>query len=135
MFLQPKRFKYKKTQKGKLKRIESRKNKLNFGIIGLKSLESGTISAKQLEAARQAINRKIKRKGKLWIRVFPNQPISAKPIETRMGKGKGPIKYWAVRAKSGTVLFELCGITQKIAYTAFKTGGAKLPIKTKIFTW
>lgn len=135
MFLQPKRSKYKKSQKGKLKNFEWKKNKLKFGTIGLKSIESGTISAKQLEAARQAITRKIKRKGKLWIRVFPDLPISAKPIETRMGKGKGPIKYWAARSKNGTVLFELCGITQKTAYTAFKTGGAKLPIKTKIFTW
>lgn len=135
MFLQPKRSKYKKSQKGKLKRLEWKKNKLSFGTIGLKSLESGTISAKQLEAARQAITRKIKRKGKLWIRVFPDLPISSKPIETRMGKGKGPVKYWAARTKSGTVLFELCGITHKVAYTAFNTGGAKLPIKTKIFTW
>ena len=135
MFLQPNRSKYKKSHKGKLKRFEWKKNKLNFGTIGLKSIESGTISAKQLEAARQAITRKTTRKGKLWIRVFPDLPISSKPIETRMGKGKGPIKYWAARAKSGTVLFELSGIPQKIAHTAFKTGGAKLPIKTKIFTW
>lgn len=135
MFLQPNRYKHKKNQKGKLKRFEWKKNKLNFGSIGLKSIKSGTISTKQLEAARQAITRKIKRQGKLWIRVFPDLPISAKPVETRMGKGKGAIKYWAARAKSGTVLFELGGIKHKIAYAALKTGGAKLPMKTKIFMW
>lgn len=134
MFLQPKRSKFKKTHKGKLKNLELKKNKLRFGLIGLKTTESGTISAKQLESARQAIVRKIKRKGKLWIRVFPDLPVSAKPIETRMGKGKGAVKYWSVRIKSGTVLFELCGISLKNSCLAFKTGGAKIPVKTKIFT-
>jgi large subunit ribosomal protein L16 len=134
MFLQPKRSKFKKTQKGKLKNLELKKNKLRFGQIGLKTVESGLISAKQLEAARQAIVRKIKRKGKLWIRVFPDLPISAKPIETRMGKGKGPVKYWSARVKGGTVIFELSGISVKNACMAFKTGGAKIPLKTKIFT-
>nr|YP_010377309.1 ribosomal protein L16 [Odontella aurita]QYB22958.1 ribosomal protein L16 [Odontella aurita] len=134
MFLQPKRSKFKKIQKGKLKNLELKKNKLRFGQIGLKTKESGIISAKQLEAARQAIVRKTKRKGKLWIRIFPDLPISAKPIETRMGKGKGSVKYWAVRIKSGTVLFELSGISMKNARMAFNTGGAKISVKTKIFT-
>jgi large subunit ribosomal protein L16 len=134
MFLQPRRSKYRKNQKGKLSNLELKKNKLRFGIYGLKSIESGTISAKQLEAARQAIVRKTKRKGKLWIRCFPNLPISAKPIETRMGKGKGAVQYWSFKTKRGTVLFELAGISDKNAFAAFKTGGAKLPIKTKIFT-
>lgn len=134
MFLQPKRSKYKKSQKGKLGNLELKKNKLRFGIIGLKSIESGTISAKQLEAARQAIVRKTKRKGKLWIRSFPNVPISAKPVETRMGKGKGATQYWSFKTKRGTVLFELSGISDKNALAAFKTGGAKLPLKTVVFT-
>ena len=133
MFLQPKRSKYKKTKKGTLPKLEFRSNKLKFGTIGLKTLESGTISAKQIESARQAINRKIKRKGKLWIRVFPDQPITAKPTEVRMGKGKGPVSHWAVKVGGGQVLFELCGITTNIATSAFKTGGAKLPVKTMIF--
>ena len=133
MFLQPKRSKFKKIQKGKLKNLEQTSLTLQLGTVGLKTTQSGIISAKQLEAARQAIVRKIKRKGKLWIRVFPDLPISAKPLETRMGKGKGPIKYWAVRVKSGTILFELCGVSLKNACIAFKTGKAKLPVKTRTF--
>jgi large subunit ribosomal protein L16 len=133
MFLQPRRSKYKKTRKGTLPKLEFKSNKLKFGTIGLKAIESGTISARQIEAARQAINRKIKRKGKLWIRVFPDQPITAKPTEVRMGKGKGPVSHWAVKIGGGCVLFELCGVTPNIAVSAFKTGGAKLPVKTKIF--
>lgn len=133
MFLQPKRSKYKKFKKGKLSKLQFKSNKLKFGIIGLKAAESGIISARQLEAARQAINRKIKRKGKLWLRVFPDLPITKKPTEVRMGKGKGSVDFWATRVSGGTILFELCGITDNIAISAFKTGGAKLPIKTLIF--
>jgi len=132
MFLQPKKVKYKKSYKGKFSKLEFRSNKLKFGIIGLKAVESGTISAKQIESARQAINRKIKRKGKLWIRIFPFLPITKKPTEVRMGKGKGSFDHWAVKVKGGTVLFELCGITLKKSITAFNTGKAKLPIKTII---
>nr|YP_010377445.1 ribosomal protein L16 [Hemiaulus sinensis]QYB23181.1 ribosomal protein L16 [Hemiaulus sinensis] len=133
MFLQPKRSKYKKVKKGKLSRFEYRSNSLKFGTIGLKAAESGIISARHIESARQAITRKIKRKGKLWLRVFPNLPITSKPTEVRMGKGKGSVSHWAVRVSSGAVLFELCGITTNTAISAFKTGGAKLPIKTLIF--
>lgn len=133
MFLQPKRLKYKKIRKGTLPKFEYRANTLQFGTIGLKAVESGTISARQIEAARQSINRKIKRKGKLWIRVFPNLPITAKPAEVRMGKGKGAVDHWATKIGSGRVLFELCGVTNNIAIAAFKTGGAKLPVKTIIF--
>jgi len=132
MFLQPKRSKYKKIKKGKLARFEYKKNKLLFGTIGLKTTESGIISARHIEAARQAIVRKIKRKGKIWIRVFPDLPITSKPIETRMGKGKGTVKFWSARVKSGTMLFELCGINFKTATIAFRTGSAKLPLKTLI---
>ena len=103
-----------------------------FGLVGLKSTESGTVSAKQIEASRQAIMRKIKRSGKLWIRVYPNTPITKKPIEVRMGKGKGSVSYYSAKVSSGTVLFELCGVNKNTAVAAFKTGGAKLPIKTKV---
>lgn len=132
MFLQPKNKKYKKFHKGKFLKLDFRSNKLQFGTIGLKAVKSGTISARQIESARQAINRKIKRKGKLWIRIFPYLPITKKPAEVRMGKGKGSFNYWAVKVKGGTVLFELCGITLKKAASAFTTGGAKLPVKTII---
>ena len=133
MFLQPKRSKYKKIRKGTLSKLEFRSNNLQFGTIGLKALQSGVISSRQIEAARQAINRKIKRQGKLWIRVFPNLPITAKPTEVRMGKGKGAVDHWVARICGGAVLFELCGVTQNTAVAAFKTGGAKLPIKTQVF--
>ena len=133
MFLQPKRLKYKKTRKGKLCKFEFKSNSLKFGTIGLKANESGFITARQIEAARQAIIRKTKRKGKLWIRIFPSIPITSKPIEVRMGKGKGSVAHWAARVRSGTVLFEICGINLNLAIIAFRTGGAKLPIKTLIF--
>lgn len=135
MFLQPKKLKYKKIRKGKLSKLEFKSNKLVFGTTGLKSTESGTISARQIEACRQAISRKIKRKGKLWIRIFPDIPIFSKPTASRMGKGKGSISHWGVKVSGGTVLFEICGIKDpKIILSAFKTGGTKLPIKTKIFS-
>lgn len=133
MFLQPKRSKYKKVRKGKLKKFNFKSNQLKFGTIGLKTTESGVITARQLESARQAISRKSQRKGKLWIRIFPNYPITKKPTEVRMGKGKGSVNYWASKISGGTVLFELCGVSLRIAMSAFKTGGAKLPVKTLIF--
>ncbi len=132
MFLQPNRVKYKKIKKGKLLKF-SYKNNLNFGTIGLKALESGFISARQLESARQAMARKIKKKGKLWIKIFPNLPITKKPTEVRMGKGKGNVSHWVAKIRGGSVLFEVCGINRKNAIKAFKTGSAKLPVKTQIF--
>lgn len=133
MFLQPKKSKYKKNKKGKLSNLEFKSNRLVFGTVGLKAAESGTISARQLEAARQAISRKIKRKGKIWIRVFPDISITSKPKEVRMGKGKGSVNFWASKIKKGNVIFELCGVNLNLANTAFRTGGAKLPVKTLIF--
>ena len=134
MFLQPKKIKYKKTKKGKLKSLEFKSNCLKFGTVGLKSINSAIITARQLEAARQAISRKVKKKGKIWIRVFPDLPITAKSISSRMGKGKGGLTHWGTRVKGGTVLFELCGVKDpKIVLAALKTGAAKLPLKTKIF--
>ena len=128
MFLQPKRSKYKKSRKGKLTKLNFKSNKLIFGSIGIKALESGIISSRQIESARQAIARKIQRKGKIWIRIFPNYPVTKKPIEVRMGKGKGSVSHWAAKVSGGTVLFELGGIPDNIALSAFKTGSAKLPI-------
>jgi len=134
MLLQPKKVKYKKTRKGTLPRLEYRSNKLKFGIFGLKALESGCISARQIEAARQAINRKIKRNGRVWVRIFPNLPITSKPIEVRMGKGKGAVSHWVSRIGGGTILFEIEGISEKLAKSALYTGAAKLPIKTLIIS-
>ena len=129
----PKKIKYKKVKKGQLVNLEFKGNKLKFGTIGLKSAESGILSSRQIEAARQAIVRKIKRKGKLWIRVFPDLPITAKSTGVRMGKGKGQFSHWGARIRGGTVLFEICGVNIATVHSAFKTGGAKLPVKTKIF--
>jgi len=133
MFNGPKRLKYKKTRKGKLSRLEFKANELNQGTIGLKAIESGIIRSNQLEAARQAIVRKIKRKGKIWIKIFPDIPITSKPTGVRMGKGKGQVSHWGARVRGGTVLFEICGITYNTAVIALGSGSAKLPIKTKIF--
>ena len=134
MFLQPKKLKYKKTKKGKLKKLEFKSNTLKFGTIGLKSKNSAIINARQIEAARQAISRRIKKKGKIWVRVFPDLPITAKPISSRMGKGKGEITHWGARVSGGSVLFEICGVKDlRVAVAALKTGAAKLPVRTRIF--
>ncbi len=134
MFIGPKQIKYKKTKKGKLLKYEFKKTDLKFGTIGLKAVESGLINARQIEAARRAIVRKINRKGKIWFRIFPDLPITFKPVGIRMGKGKGPVSHWVVRVRGGTVLLEICGVNFNTVVKALKTGGSKLPIKTKIFT-
>jgi len=134
MLLQPKKIKYKKSRKGRLPKFEYRSNTLEFGVFGLKALESGCISARQIEAARQAINRKIKRSGRVWVRIFPDLPITSKPIEVRMGKGKGAVSHWVARVGGGRILFEIDGISKKLAISALYTGAAKLPIKTLIIT-
>ena len=133
MFLQPKKTKYKKTRKGKLKKFEFKSNSIKFGEIGLKAINSGIINARQIESARRAISRKIKRKGKIWLRIFPDLPITCKPAESRMGKGKGSVSYWAAKIKGGATLFEVCGVPSFIAKDALRAGSTKLPIKTKIF--
>tara|TARA_B100000767_G_C19326494_1_gene353814 strand:+ start:45 stop:449 length:405 start_codon:yes stop_codon:yes gene_type:complete len=132
MLLQPKSSKYKKFKKGKLSQYSFKSKKLKFGTVGLKAISSGIITSRQIESARQAINRKINRKGKLWIRIYPSLPITAKPSESRMGKGKGAVNHWAVKIKAGQFLFEMCGITHNLAVTAFKSGKSKLPFKTII---
>lgn len=133
MLLYPKGLKYKKSRKGKLLKLEFRNNKLKFGRIGIKAAKSGTITARQIEATRQTIVRRIKRKGKLWIRIFPNNPITAKPTEIRMGKGKGALNHWGIRVRGGTVLFEISGVALNRSISALKAGGSKLPIKTLIY--
>lgn len=133
MFLQPRKTKYKKTKKGRLKKLEFKANALRFGELGLKAQTPGLITARQIEAARRAIARKIKRKGKIWICIFPDLPITAKATESRMGKGKGAVSHWVARVRGGTTLMEVCGVPTHIATEALKSGSKKLPIKTKIF--
>jgi large subunit ribosomal protein L16 len=130
--MQPKKINYKKIKKGKLSRMDFKANKLSFGEAGLKAAESGVIRSKQLEAARQAISRKIRKKGKVWIRVFPDLPVTAKPSESRMGGGKGATSHWVARVKTGTIIFELICSDSTVVDVALKTGGAKLPVKTKL---
>ena len=132
MFLQPKRLKFNKVKKGKIYKLKHKLNRLRYGSVGLKSIESGMISARQLESSRQAIMRKIKRKGKLWIRVYPFVPVTRKPVEVRMGKGKGSVDHYSAKVSCGVIVFELFGASKSVSIAAFKTGGAKLPVKTKI---
>ena len=132
MLLQPNKVKHKKIRKGKLIRF-CYDSDLSFGTIGLKALESGFVSARQLESARQAIARKMKKKGRLWVRIFPSLPVTKKPAEVRMGKGKGNVSHWVAKIKGGSTLFEVCGVNKKTAVKAFKTGGAKLSVRTQIF--
>lgn len=133
MFLQPAKTKYKKTRKGKLKKLEFKANTIRFGEFAIKAKNAGMITARQIEAARRAIVRKIKPKGKIWICIFPDLPITSKPTESRMGKGKGAVSHWAARVRGGTTLFEVCGVPMHIAVEALKSGSKKLPVKTKIF--
>jgi large subunit ribosomal protein L16 len=128
--LQPKRTKFRKMHKGRNRGLASRGNKVSFGEYGLKTIERGRITARQIEAARRALTRHIKRGGRVWIRVFPDKPISKKPLEVRMGKGKGNPEYWVSLVKPGHVLYEMEGVTEDIAREAFRLAGAKLPVKT-----
>jgi len=128
--LQPKRTKFRKMHKGRNRGLASRGNKVSFGEFGLKTVERGRITARQIEAARRALTRHIKRGGRVWIRVFPDKPISKKPLEGRMGKGKGNPEYWVSLVKPGHVLYEMEGVSEEIAREAFRLAGAKLPVKT-----
>ena len=132
--LSPKRTKYRKAHKGRIHGTAKGGTKLNFGAFGLKALQPERITARQIEAARRAITRHIKRQGRVWIRIFPDVPVSQKPTEVRMGKGKGTPEYWACRVKPGRILFELDGIDEELAKRAFELGAAKLPIQTKFVT-
>ncbi|BBA34657.1 50S ribosomal protein L16 [Methylocaldum marinum] len=128
--LQPKRTKYRKQQKGRNTGLATTGNRVSFGEFGLKAVERGRITARQVEAARRAITRHVKRGGKMWIRVFPDKPISKKPLEVRMGSGKGSVEYWVAEIKPGKMLYELEGVSEELAREAFELAAAKLPIKT-----
>ena len=130
--LQPKKTKFRKQFKGRIHGLATGGADLNFGSYGLKAMEPDRITARQIEAARRAITRHIKRQGRLWIRVFPDVPVSSKPAEVRMGSGKGAPEYWAARVKPGRILFELDGVPGDIAAVAFSRAAMKLPIKTKV---
>ena len=130
--LQPKKTKFRKAHKGRIHGKAKGGSDLNFGAYGLKALEPGRITARQIEAARRAITRAMKRAGKVWIRVFPDVPVSKKPTEVRMGKGKGSVEYWACRVKPGRIMFEVDGVAGPIAKEAFLLAAAKLPIATKV---
>jgi large subunit ribosomal protein L16 len=129
--LQPKRTKFRKQFKGRNRGLAQRGSKVSFGTIGLQSTSRGRLTARQIEAARRAKTRHVKRGGKIWIRVFPDKPISKKPLEVRMGKGKGSVEFWVAQIKPGTMLFELQGVSKEIAMEAFQLAAAKLPFKTK----
>ncbi len=132
--LQPKKFKHRKVFKGRIHGNAKGGTSLNFGSHGLKAMAPERITARQIEAARRAITRHMKRAGRVWIRIFPDLPVTQKPQEVRMGSGKGSPEYWAARVKPGRVMFELDGVPDDIAREALKLGAAKLPIKTKIIS-
>ena len=132
--LQPKRTRYRKAFKGRIHGAAKGGFALNFGAYGLKSLEPERVTARQIEAASRAITRQMKRQGRVWIRVFPDLPVSTKPAEVRMGSGKGTPEYWAARVHPGRILFEIDGVPDDVAREALRLGAAKLPIRTKVVT-
>ncbi|SDS06477.1 LSU ribosomal protein L16P [Gillisia sp. Hel1_33_143] len=129
--LQPKRTKYRKMQKGRMKGVSQRGHRLSNGTFGIKSLDSNFLTARQIEAARIAATRYMKREGSLWIKIFPDKPITKKPLEVRMGKGKGAVEYWAAVVKPGRILFEIGGVPYDVAKEALRLAAQKLPVKTK----
>lgn len=129
--LQPKRTKFRKAHKGRIHGKAKGGTQLNFGAYGIKALEPERITARQIEAARRAITRHMKRAGRVWIRIFPDVPVSKKPTEVRMGKGKGTPEYWACRVKPGRILFEIDGVSNDVAREALRLGAQKLPVKTR----
>ena len=132
--LQPRRTKYRKQMKGKNRGLASRGSSVTFGEFGLKATGRGRITARQIEAARRAMTRHIKRGGKVWIRIFPDVPITKKPVEVRMGKGKGNVEYWVAKITPGKVLYEMEGVTEEVAREAFRLAAAKLPVITTFIT-
>ena len=128
--LQPKRTKYRKMMKGRNRGLSQRGSKVDFGQYGLKAVSRGRLTARQIEAARRAMTRRVKRSGKIWIRVFPDKPITQKPLEVRQGKGKGNVEYWVAQIKPGKVLFEMEGVTEEVARDAFRLAASKLPFPT-----
>ncbi|GGO89336.1 MAG: 50S ribosomal protein L16 [Oceanospirillaceae bacterium] len=130
--LQPKRLKFRKMHKGRNRGLAQRGSKVSFGEFGLKATGRGRITARQIEAARRTMTRHVKRGGKIWIRVFPDKPITTKPLEVRMGKGKGNVEYWVAQIQPGKVLFEMSGVPESLAAEAFALAAAKLPVSTTI---
>jgi large subunit ribosomal protein L16 len=129
--MQPKRTKYRKRFKGRNEGLSKRGAELNFGAYGMKATDNARVSARQIEAARRAITRHLKRAGRVWIRVFPDVPVSKKPAEVRMGKGKGSVEFWVVPVKAGRIMFEIDGVPAALAEEAIRRGGAKLPVRTR----
>ncbi len=128
--LQPKRTKFRKMHKGRNRGLATRGSKVSFGEYGLKAVGRGRITARQIEAARRAMTRHIKRGGKIWIRVFPDKPITTKPLEVRQGKGKGNVEYWVAQVQPGKMLYEVQGVSEELAREAFTLGAAKIPVET-----
>lgn len=129
--LQPKRTKFRKQFKGRIHGASKGGTELNFGAFGLKAVEPERVTARQIEAARRAITRHMKRAGRVWIRIFPDLPVTSKPTEVRMGKGKGSVDYWAARVAPGRIMFELDGVPEDVAREALRLGAAKLPVRTR----
>ena len=132
--LQPKRTKFRKVMKGRNRGLAQRGSKVSFGTIGLQATGRGRITARQIEAARRAMTRHIKRGGKIWIRVFPDKPSTKKPLEVRMGKGKGSVEYWVAQIQPGKMLYEMEGVSEDVAREAFRLAAAKLPVSTRVVT-
>ena len=132
--LQPKRTKYRKQMKGKNRGLASQGNTVSFGEYGLKAIDRGRITARQIEAARRAMTRHIRRGGKIWIRIFPDEPITKKPLEVRQGKGKGNVEYWVAQIQPGRILYEMSGVEENLAKEALTLAAAKLPVNTKFVT-
>ncbi len=130
--LQPKRTKFRKAHKGRIKGAAKGGTSLNFGSFGLKAQEPARVTARQIEAARRAMTRQMKRAGRVWIRIFPDVPVSKKPTEVRMGKGKGTPEFWAAKVKPGRIMFEIDGVTETVAKEALRLAAAKLPVKTRV---
>jgi large subunit ribosomal protein L16 len=130
--LQPKRTKFRKQHKGRIHGEAKGGSTLNFGTYGLKSTEPERVTARQIEAARRAITRHMKRQGRVWIRIFPDVPVSSKPVEVRMGKGKGSTDYWAAKVKPGRIMFEIDGVIESVAREALRLGAMKLPVTTRV---
>src|SRR5919206_4960326 len=129
--LQPKRTKFRKQHKGRIRGVATSGTDLNFGAYGLKAMEPERITARQIEAARRAITRHMKRAGRVWIRIFPDVPVTKKPTEVRMGSGKGAVEFWAARVKPGRIMFEIDGVSEEIAREALRLGAAKLSVRTR----
>lgn len=132
--LQPKRTKFRKQHKGRNRGLAQNGNKVSFGEYGLKATGRGRITARQIEAARRAMTRHVKRTGKIWIRIFPDVPVTKKPLEVRMGKGKGNVEYWVAKIQPGKILYEMEGVDEETARHAFKLASAKLPVSTQFVT-